>query len=895
MKKLYLLDLSTENSELFEMVRDKLENLKRVIYIVPTKASMDYKKQLFIKKLNGFSNLSFYTFDDFKKARNNKILIDETFKGHIIKRILKQKNYKNLSYSSGLASVLLDFINKSRESLIEPVDLNSVKSEVLKEVVDVYTRYDDFLNKNNLTDLADLNEHYKVDADLIIVDEFYSLKKTEYELIRQLSENIDTVVNIPYFLKDLTIANSMKESLLELNFTEIDLRSNISISEFLEEKINSKELFLISEKSEDENLREVFKEIKRDILEGRDASSIAILPFSSDVNKLLKVAHFENMPLNSLYNLKNKSPIVGEFKDVLNYFQIQNRENILKLVKSNYFRITETSEEMEYEIGKLKFKNLDELLNSISVNIEIESKNLDEFMKLTEQLTNIPNKNLNFKEYCNICREYLKIAENRVLENHEKLEDSEILKRDLSAIDFLDKSLKKVEIYDNYFYNSSFSNFSEVILNYIDDVNYSKFNSYAPKTMKPGQSLGVKFNKTFICGLNSKYPSVEENSFLFSNMSKEEIKKYSIKDENYIYEEGLLIILNLIGNSKSTCIVEEENKSMYFDLFEGINHIETKPESSKLELSLKVLENLNFKDIKGEGLSENFLNYEELQGRTKNTLLNEEAKLSGNSLLKLQKSIDEKGFAVSDFDRYVNCPYNFLYSRLVGIEEMKREYEEEFFLDMGNFYHKVLEKYFKNYPSELNEDYLSHLVRIELFENISPDLELKGLDKIKYENAKYILKNFIEMDLSERENFKPTDFEVPFKLNIEDVKINGRIDRIDSFGELEILTDYKLNNSPSFKDIAEGRAFQLPLYIMSQKEKVVAARYGSINSCTYKNVLVNSDYLEEKGLSDEDFSNLVENSRDTVLKISSDIKDGLFPRVECEGCEFRDLCRQVIL
>ncbi|RVU54584.1 PD-(D/E)XK nuclease family protein [Anaerosphaera multitolerans] len=903
MKDIYLLNLSAENEELFKIVSENIKNSKKIVYIVPTAASIENKKNFYIEKLRGFSNVNFCTFDNLRYENSERLLIDDVFKGFILGKILRKKRYKNLKYSKGLIEVMLDFINKAKENVIKPEVFLESENEILREVSDLYLNYEKFLEENRLTDGIEIKETYRVDADLIIVDEFYSLSEIEYDLMEKLSKNIDVIVNVPYFLSDLQLARSMVNRFKKMGFKEKDLRDNCSISSFVVERKNIGSISLIS-KGGEENLREVFKEIKKDVINGGNSKSTALIPFSSELDSLLKVAKMENIPVNLLMGVQNQGVLIKEFVDLINYLQDQSRENILKRIKLNYFKITDAIEEMEYEVAKLNFNNLSELIENTSITINIKNENLSEFIDLLDKLSQLPSNNLSFGEYSDFFKELVINAKEEVYENYQKTENIDILKRDIGAVDFLMGIFERIEVFDKYFIGNNFLNYCELLLSYIEGFNYREINDYAPDVLGVEQALGVKFKKCFILNLDSKYPNVKGKNFIFAAMSKEELDYFPEEGEEFIAEKSLLLLLNIVGNSNKTYVLEEsEDVSIYFELFEGAEKIDNEKESTLLELSLSLLRDFEIESLEiANGKGEDFLNYKEILKKVNCTLLDKEPKLSDNAKIKLNNHIKKRSFAVSDFDVYVECPYKYLYSRLVAVEEMRREYEDEFYLDMGNFYHKVLERYFSAYPMELNKDYLEHIVRVELFKDIPLEVELGGIDKIKYENVLSILKSFIEMDLAVRENFIPYKFEVPIELRLGEIVIKGRIDRIDRDGNLTLLTDYKSSRAISIGQIKKGEAFQLPLYIMSQGNGVVGARYGIIKSGEYKDVLVQAGHLTGK-LKEGQLEEIIEHSKNKVEEIINLIIAGNFKRKdrdlikgdECKNCEYRDLCRQVIL
>jgi DNA helicase-2/ATP-dependent DNA helicase PcrA len=130
---------------------------------------------------------------------------------------------------------------------------------------------------------------------------------------------------------------------------------------------------------------------------------------------------------------------------------------------------------------------------------------------------------------------------------------------------------------------------------------------------------------------------------------------------------------------------------------------------------------------------------------------------------------------------------------------------------------------------------------------------------------------------------KPHLLEQPFSLRLADLRLTGRIDRVDRHadGSYELI-DYKTGSARRATELQ--RDLQLGVYALAATE---VFRFNPLSLSYY--------YLEtsERVTVDKSRERLDED-RQTILKVADGIRSELFParpdRMKCSGCDFRLLC-----
>lgn len=187
--------------------------------------------------------------------------------------------------------------------------------------------------------------------------------------------------------------------------------------------------------------------------------------------------------------------------------------------------------------------------------------------------------------------------------------------------------------------------------------------------------------------------------------------------------------------------------------------------------------------------------------------------------------------SVSEIEKYCDCPYAHFMRYGLKLQPVKDA--EIKALDKGNFVHGVLEKFFTGLKNNFNltSGELKSAVEKAVAEEKSKPEYLRFLNSEK--SAKTLAKlsaECVNIAAVAYEQLASGDFRVEacekqfyydFGLKIKDkpLEFTGKIDRIDSCGELVRVIDYKTGSREfDYGKIAAGLNLQLPLYLMSASE-----------------------------------------------------------------------------
>lgn len=288
-----------------------------------------------------------------------------------------------------------------------------------------------------------------------------------------------------------------------------------------------------------------------------------------------------------------------------------------------------------------------------------------------------------------------------------------------------------------------------------------------------------------------------------------------------------------------------------------------------------------------------------------------------------------KIYSISYLESYGKCPYYFLLNNILNIEEMGRVFQDFQPLDRGIINHEVLKDYYSKYRVEIENHILERAIFNvnDTYEYIVDKIEKKmkflGLNtegkiwKLRIENNGNKILELIKKDLDRLQKLKkkaiPMDFEVDFGrkenfiIEVDGIKIpfTGVIDRIDKYVDENkyIVIDYKSSdfNVKDIDHMREGLSFQLPLYILSQKDKrVVAGIYGIISKGEFQLKIgdVEESHLVNKSnkgaITSDEIEKLLDTTKYWIKSYIDLIHKGDFsvnPKECSPYCIYRDICR----
>jgi len=263
------------------------------------------------------------------------------------------------------------------------------------------------------------------------------------------------------------------------------------------------------------------------------------------------------------------------------------------------------------------------------------------------------------------------------------------------------------------------------------------------------------------------------------------------------------------------------------------------------------------------------------------SLLNWERTPEKENIIKTKQIIPVTYLSYSQIQTFDICPLHYKLRYILKIptpQSPAQSFGTSVHSTLRDFYQNCLigqKMSFKEIPSLIEKNWISDGYQ-------SKDHEKKALEKAKKLVFDYLEKNFDQKNL-------PLSLELPFNFNIENLKIGGRIDRIDSLGnnKIEIL-DYKTGtNIPDEKYLAKD--MQLTVYALAATEV-----HDKLLHKKPEEVVLSLYYIEEaKKLTTTRTREELEEAKKYILKKAQEIANSDFKcsgNRFCANCEFKILC-----
>ena len=176
-------------------------------------------------------------------------------------------------------------------------------------------------------------------------------------------------------------------------------------------------------------------------------------------------------------------------------------------------------------------------------------------------------------------------------------------------------------------------------------------------------------------------------------------------------------------------------------------------------------------------------------------------------LEKLQQ-LSLKGYSPSSLTNYIRNPIDFYYEKILGVKDFEEVEENIAANTLGSVIHNTLEDFYKPLEGEmLTIDHLTEFKKqirptvIKHFTDLYKEGDFtKGKNLIIFEIAQRYLSNFINSEIisiKEGNQIKILAIEADetIEITIDDldfpIKLNGKVDRIDSFNGVTRVIDYK--------------------------------------------------------------------------------------------------------
>ncbi len=290
---------------------------------------------------------------------------------------------------------------------------------------------------------------------------------------------------------------------------------------------------------------------------------------------------------------------------------------------------------------------------------------------------------------------------------------------------------------------------------------------------------------------------------------------------------------------------------------------------------------------------------------------------SDSSLLESIRTRLEKagtlGMSPTSLEEFSRCPFSFLFSRVLRIEEQEynTRYTDPLFL--GSFAHEVVKRVYRRIStadSAFNAQNIQTYMDFaeEVIHEVRVDMVKKGYvfippvwEDITRRTGKWI-GGLFELEKREFNGLAVLETERRFEAEPEEggFTLFGQIDRLSGTREEAVLIDYKKKSRVTKVDISGSEtdppvSFQIPIYIfLAEAEGYAVSRAGYISFEEGKYVPVLEPPEKGKGWFErEEIDTLLEAAVRRAGEAVEKIARGNFPAAGpgCDPCRFRGVCR----
>ncbi|MBU6339442.1 MAG: PD-(D/E)XK nuclease family protein [Rickettsiales bacterium] len=775
-------DLSYE--DFFEFLSD--EEVKEIIdELLEIKVISDIDHLFFlsheIRKTNIFNNLSLS--QSLNIALQLKNLFDEIEKDEVDLDILKEIDDSDLSLHR---QVTLEFLKNFHVH---------IKNSLIKKNIFFATSYQNFVTKKFIELLAKRGTKFpliiagstgSVSAGRKLIKAI-SQQKNGFVVFHSFDKNISKTLekNHPQFLLQqlLEFIEVKNNQVLEIKNDQFQICSNERIN-FIsnitlpyEETIKwqnisdfslydlEKNFKIITAKNYLEEARIIAVSLENAVLENKKC---AVITNNSDLLQLLK-----NELLGLSLNFNDSRNISVKDSKLINFILL-----LLNLIKSDF-----GSYELLAILKNPLFKKVDrKIIEDFENNILRQERVCLGLQGIKEKLLSLNDENLNkfFTDFYDNLSTIINASDLSIAAYLELLSDTIEKLTNKKWHHLLEEEDAALEIFEFFEKLKSQNNFTikkeetlaifELLFSQISY--FEKSDSSAKIQLLPSiEARLLNYDLVIVASLNEgDFPQIQTENWLGKKIrndlgidkDRQKIGQNAYDFCNYLCNSSVILSRSLIA-ANSTSL-----PSSFFLKFETL--------CKKLKVKLKYLEYA-------------------METTEKHILIRSKA----NPALKYRP----KKLAITDISKLINDPYSIYAKRVLFLRELQKIDFESGYVEFGNFIHRALEEFIKN-PCE-PEIFLKNADKI--FDKYFISNQAKLIWLPKFEN---IFNNFVKEEelLKAKKNY----VEVAIQTLIEDVVINGKIDRIvlNDDNSIEIL-DYKTGQVPTTKDVISGLEPQLTL------------------------------------------------------------------------------------
>ncbi len=487
------------------------------------------------------------------------------------------------------------------------------------------------------------------------------------------------------------------------------------------------------------------------------------------------------------------------------------------------------------------------------------------------------------------------------------------------------------------------------------------------------ETRGLNFDVMIIAGLvDTEFPSIYEPEIFLSEGLRDRLrrtKKKHRQDERYLFYQGVVNFKTHLYLTYPKMDGENELvRSRFIDSLEQVIELEKITSSeikdgifSAVELyenygrflkaNLENLETFDYVTEKFPKLTANYskefeyiLNMSKINISRSET--HDEIYREYEGIIKVDHETEKRKlgehenriFSISQIETYGKCPYRYFAERVLNLQGFEEIEELLTPIERGILYHEVLYEFYTEWkkqgkPISQNTEEAKKLIEHKAKEKANEFKIGHPLWEVEVNELVENMKKFVELESKDNLGFTPTYFEVAFgpeigsrektdkelstvdPIQIGKIKIQGKIDRIDTAGDKFIIYDYKTGKvDVKFEEITSGIHLQIPLYIKIAEEifKKKGKKMKGLGGYHYKvrgNVKKNAVIIEQglkrnKGTKDkilkyEELPNKINESVQKANEFVEQIIQGKFNLTQhdkflqeiCRFCPYIEICR----
>jgi ATP-dependent helicase/nuclease subunit B len=245
--------------------------------------------------------------------------------------------------------------------------------------------------------------------------------------------------------------------------------------------------------------------------------------------------------------------------------------------------------------------------------------------------------------------------------------------------------------------------------------------------------------------------------------------------------------------------------------------------------------------------------------------------------------------SISAYNSLVACPYQFYARHVLRLNELDEVQEAIEKRDYGERVHDILRRFHERYPqvSGRPADELETALR-QISEQVFADLLLQDFAARAW-LARWFksLPAYLEWQAdNEAQGWNYSEAESAFDLQLEGVRLRGRIDRLDENAQQKRVLDYKTQNDQLLRNKLRepGEDVQLACYAYAHQANEAA--FVSIENGKVKSVVLKDDVAQ-----------LAQLNAERLVQVMGRIGGGAGVPANgidaaCEYCEMRGVCRK---